>query len=142
MNKLVKTILSGFTLGCTIFTLCTVLFDIIGGGTFLLENWSLTKMFIGTVIVSLGFAIPSLIYDNERLSRTLQILFHMGIGCTIMLITASLVGWMPTEYGTSGIIIFVIIEIVIAILIWFGFSLYYKQEAKQLNKQLKQIKGN
>lgn len=138
MNKLLKTIFMGFTLGCTIFTLCAVLFDVIGGGTFLLENWSLTKMFIGTVIVSLGFSVPSLIYDSERLSRGLQILFHMGIGCTLMLITASIVGWIPTEYGIAGIIIFVVIEIVIAILIWFGFNLYYKKEAKRLNMQLQQ----
>lgn len=142
MNKLFKTILTGLSLGCTIFTLCSVLFDAIGGGTFLLENWSLTKMVIGTVIVSLGFSVPSLIYENEKLSRGLQILIHMGIGCTLMLITASIVGWIPTEYGISGIIIFVIIELIVAFLIWFGFSLYYKKEAEMLNEQIEKISRN
>lgn len=104
-----------------------------------MENWSLTKMAIGTVIVSLGFSIPSLVYDNEKLSRGLQILIHMGIGCTLMLITASIVGWIPTEYGISGIVIFVIIELIVAFLIWFGFSLYYKKEANRLNEHLAKI---
>ena len=139
MNKLFKTILTGFSLGCTIFTLCSVLFDAIGGGTFLLENWALTKMAIGTVIVSLGFSIPSLAYDNERLSRALQVFIHMGIGCTIMLITASFVGWIPTNFGVSGIAIFVIVELIAAFLIWFGFSLYYKKEAERLNEQIEKL---
>lgn len=133
MNKLFKTILMGLSIGFTIFAVLGVFFDVLAGNTYLL------KMAIGTVIISLGFSIPSLVYDNEHISRGLQIFIHMGIGCTVMLITGFFVGWIPTNLGISGIIIFVLIELVSAFLIWFGFSLYYKKEAEKLNKQLKKL---
>lgn len=139
MNKLLKAIMTGLSLGFTIFTLLGVLFDIINDGTSVFESWSFTKMAIGTIIVSLGFSIPSLIYERENLARSLQILIHMGIGCTIMLLTAFYVGWIPSSLGITEILFFCLIEILIAFTIWFGFSLYYKKEAQKMNEQLHKL---
>lgn len=139
MNKLLKMMITGLSLGFTIFTLMGVLFDVIGGGTSVFENHSYTKMAVGSVIVSLGFSVPSLIYENEKLARVLQIFIHMGTGCTIMLITAFLVGWIPTSFGISGILIFVAIELAMAFLIWFCFSLYYRKEAQKINEQIHKL---
>lgn len=139
MKDLFKHLFQGISLGLTFFVSISVLMDYINNGTFLLENWSFTKMAIGSAIVGIGFSVPSLIYKNSKLPYGLQIVIHMGIGCSIMLITAFCVGWIPTSLGIKGILISIVIEIISAFIIWFAFSLYYKQEATKINKQIDKL---
>ena len=136
MKKLFKNIIAGMALGFTFFTLIGMVFDFIYGGTFLLENWSYTKMALGCICVGVGFSAPSCVYGSERIPYGLQILIHMGIGCTVMLITALTVGWIPLNLGWKTTVLFIIMEIVIAFFIWFLFSLHYKKEAAKMNKRL------
>ncbi|HCJ15564.1 MAG TPA: DUF3021 domain-containing protein, partial [Erysipelotrichaceae bacterium] len=40
-------------------------------------------MVIGTMIVGLGFSLPTLIYENEKYSLLVQTLIHMSIGTIV-----------------------------------------------------------
>ena len=139
MKDLIKHLFQGISLGLAFFVSISVLMDYINNGTFLMENWSFTKMAIGSVIVGIGFSVPALIYKSPKIPYGLQILIHMGIGCSVMLITAFCVGWIPTGLGIKGILISIIIEMISAFIIWFAFSLYYKQEARKINEQIDKL---
>ena len=104
-----------------------------------MENYSFTKMAFGTLIVGLGFGLPTFVYDNDNLSVAAQMLIHMGIGCVAMSVTAFLVGWIPTEKG-AGIAIAVIAgEIVIAFIIWLFFYAHNKKLANAMNKRISEL---
>ncbi len=65
-KQLMKSIFEGVSIACILFCLIGVIFDLIYGGTFTLTSYSFTKMVIGTMIVGLGFSLPTLIYENEK----------------------------------------------------------------------------
>ena len=137
MKKIILYILRGIGLGCVFFTLSGIIFDIIFKGSFLLNHWYYTKMAIGSMITGIAFYVPSLVYQNEKLSKGLQVFIHMGIG----LVTYIYVGWIPLQAGAWAIIGTIVIAVVVSFLIWFGFYLYYRQEAKRINAKLKEKQG-
>ena len=80
MKKIILYILRGIGLGCVFFTLSGIIFDIIFKGSFLLNHWYYTKMAIGSMITGIAFYVPSLVYQNEKLSKGLQVyLFLFGL---------------------------------------------------------------
>lgn len=112
--------------------------DIANGGRLEFQNYQYTKMFFAAVVVGLGFGIPSLIYENENIPYPLQVVFHMGIGCAVMLVAAFSVGWIPSGGAAPVVILSVAGEIAAAFLIWKIISLHYKNEAEQINRKLKE----
>ena len=70
----------------------------------------------------------------------LRILIHMGIGISIYSATMIAVGWIPANIGILGLICSLSFGIGLAFIIWFAFYLYYKKEARDINKKIKEIK--
>ena len=140
MKKVCMRLLTGIPISCTLFCLFGIVFDIINQGRFLLENGSYTRMVLGALAVGAGFSVPSVIYDNDRLPRSLQVLFHMGIGCAVMLLVAFAVGWIPTELGLWTVLAIIAAMIATAFVVWLGFCAYYRCEAQRLNAQVQQRK--
>ena len=140
MKKIILYILRGIGLGCVFFTLSGIIFDIIFKGSFLLNHWYYTKMAIGSMITGIAFYVPSLVYQNEKLSKGLQVFIHMGIGLVTYISVGLYVGWIPLQ-GAWAIIGTIVIAVVVSFLIWFGFYLYYRQEAKRINAKLKEKQG-
>lgn len=138
MNRVIRTALLGIAIGLSIFVIIGIAFDIAYSGTFTLVNWEFTKMAIGAMLVGVGFSVPSIIYESEKLSYGIKVLIHMGIGCTVMLVTALLVGWIPLEAGWKICTFAVAAEILAAFLIWLCFSTHYKKMAKQMNQRIKE----
>ena len=138
MKKIILYILRGIGLGCVFFTLSGIIFDIIFKGSFLLNHWYYTKMAIGSMITGIAFYVPSLVYQNEKLSK---VFIHMGIGLVTYISVGLYVGWIPLQAGAWAIIGTIVIAVVVSFLIWFGFYLYYRQEAKRINAKLKEKQG-
>ena len=139
LNKIIKNVFLGIVFGE--FILNMVLFIgaiIIGDSFFDFTSVFYIKSFIASALVGIGFFVPSIVYSNDKLSRGMQILIHMGIGFIIYIPTGFFVGWFPTQGGIYTIILLIILIIIISITIWFGFYLYYKNEAKKINKKIKQ----
>lgn len=138
MNKIIKLSISGITIGCTIFTIIGIIINIFNSGNFELLDWSFTKMAIGSMIVGMGFSIPSLVYESQKISLLLKILIHMGSGSVIMLITSFMVGWIPLSLGLFIPASIILSMFITAFIIWFCFFTYYKKQAQKINKKIKE----
>ena len=130
MKQVIKSSWIGVSTAALIFIIVGIVFDQSNQGILPLENYQYTKMAVGAIIVGLGFGLPSLIYEKEEIPYVMQVLFHLGIGCAILLITGYMVGWFTNLVGEF-------IEIGMSLVVWIGFADHYRKEAKQINQQLK-----
>ena len=122
-----------------IFLIVGVIIDCIYHGNIQMTNYAFSKMAIATVVIGLGFGLPAVVYDNEKLSLFTQTIIHMGTGCIIMTVTAFLVGWIPMHRGPLLMIAILLEEIALAFVIWFLFYLQQKKLVKQMNQRVKEI---
>ena len=140
MKDLLKSIVISIGMALAIFSIVGIIFDIMGGGVYTLEGYRYTKMVIASVIVGLGFGVPTMVYRSDKLPMPVKVLVHMGIGCVIYTIVAFSVGWIGgSAYVTQGILI-ACIQIAVAFVIWFCFMRYYRKEADEMNKKISSMK--
>ena len=106
VKKLLKKLCSGVGTGCFVFVAMLFIAPIFAGGAnaFFAEKtgaeWQLTALCC--ILISVGFYIPSLIYENEKLALWLRTLIHMTIGTIVYLLTAYFAGWMASDLvGTA-----------------------------------------
>lgn len=122
-----------------IFCIVGVIFDQAGKGTFTLENYSFTKMVLGSLGIGLGFGLPTIVYEKENISPGVQTLIHMGIGCTVMTAIAFAVGWIPVKAGPAAVVGTILGEIAVAFAIWFCFYLHTRRLARKVNQKIEKI---
>ena len=121
------------------FILVGVIIDRIFHGNMQMTNYAFSKMAIATVVIGLGFGLPAVVYNNEKLSLFTQTIIHMGTGCIVMTVTAFLVGWIPLNHGPLLMIAILLEEIALAFVIWFVFYLQQKKLVKQMNQRVNEI---
>lgn len=138
-NSILTSTLSAFGIAAAIFCIMAVIFDILNQGSFHTENYSITKMAVGALVVGLGFGLPTIVYSNDNMSVAIQALIHMGIGCVVMTVTAFLVGWIPTGIGVGAAIGTIIGEIAVAFIIWLLFCAKHRRLAAQMNQRITEI---
>ena len=139
MKKFVKNTAIGLAVGCFIFVCTGIIFDCVNAGSFSLSGWGFTKMALGSMLVGLGFSLPTPVYENQKLPLALQTLIHMGIGCTVMMVVAFNVGWIPLEAGWRTAAMVVTFQLLIAFLIWLGILQYSKHVAKKMNARIEEM---
>lgn len=138
MRKIISSVAIGISWGFTILVLIMAV-GVSVNPDFLANiepHTFVAKYVVCSAITGLGFSVPSLIYENERLSRGLQVLFHLGIGFVVYIPTAFYAGWIPTEFGFVAVAVSLMISVVFALLVWFCFSLYFKKQAKIMNEKI------
>ena len=144
MGKAVKEILKSTVISIgmalTIFSLVGTFFDIVNGGNFSMEGYQFTKMVAGSAIVGIGFGVPTIVYNSEKLPTPVKVLIHMGIGCVIYTIVAYAVGWFGGAATPVQGLVIAGIQLAIAFVIWFCFMRYYRKEAKQMNEKIQAMK--
>ncbi len=140
VKDLLKSIVISIGMALSIFSFVCVIFDIGYGGNFSLENYRLTKMVIGCIIVGLGFGVPSLVYRNESLPMPVRVLVHMGIGCVVYTIVGFAVGWIGGSATLGQGIAIAAVQLAVAFIIWFCFMRFYRSEAKKMNDRIQQMK--
>ena len=140
VKDLIKSTLISIGMALAIFSLACVVFDISYKGNFSLENYQLTKMVIASVIVGLGFGIPTVVYNNESLPMPIKVVVHMGIGCVIYTIVAYAVGWFGGAVSIAQGLIIAGIQLAVAFVIWFCFMRFYRNEAKKMNEKIQEMK--
>ncbi len=138
MKKLLHSCAVGCLISLSLFVIGGIIFDFFFHGQFVLENYGFSKMAAASLLIGLGFALPSGIYDHQRLPFGLKVLIHMGIGCGILLLSACLAGWIPVQAGLAAILWAAGAEIAVAFLIWLGFYLYYRQQTAKINRRIKE----
>lgn len=139
--KLLKMILNGIAWGCTICTFIVMIGAATVGDSFLSITASdFIRQAIGSMIVGIGFTVPSLIYNSEKFSMWMKTFIHMGIGFFIYFIVALNLSWIPVDFGSAMTVISILIAITVAFGIWLIFYLYNRKEAKRLNQKLESMK--
>lgn len=135
MKEYIKLTPQGISIGVLILVLISMFGIYFIGNQFselLINNF--IPYSIATILIGVGFTLPSLIYKNSDLSLLTQTSIHIIIGMGIFIPTAIYTGFIPTSYGLIPIITSIIIGFIFFILIWTGFYLYYKKEANKMTK--------
>ena len=140
IKDLIKSTIISIGMALTIFCLVGIMFDVSYGGNFSLEGYQFTKMVVGSAIVGLGFGVPTIVYNSEKLPQPIKVVIHMGIGCVIYTIVAYAVGWFGGSTTLWQGLIIAGIQLVVAFIIWFCFLRYYKKEAKKMNDKIQAMK--
>ena len=140
IKDLLKSTVISIGMALTIFCLVGIVFDVSYGGNFSLEGYQFTKMVVGSAIVGLGFGVPTIVYNSEKLPQPIKVVIHMGIGCVIYTIVAYAVGWFGGSTTLWQGLIIAGIQLVVAFIIWFCFMRYYKKEAKKMNDKIQAMK--
>ncbi len=139
MKDLLKSMVISIGMALAIFSFVGVIFDVSGGGVYTLEDYRYTKMVIASIIVGLGFGVPTIVYKSEKLPTPVKVLVHMGIGCIIYTIVAFSVGWLGGAASVSQGILIACIQLAVAFIIWFCFMRYYRKEAKDMNDKIRSL---
>lgn len=139
MKDLLKSIVISIGMALAIFSFVGIIFDVTGGGVYTLENYRYTKMVIASVIVGLGFGVPTMVYKSDKLPMPVKVLVHMGIGCIIYTIVAFSVGWLGGAASVTQGIMIACIQLAVAFIIWFCFMKYYRKEVDEMNQKIKSM---
>ena len=140
IKKIIGRTLSGISYGCFWMVCYCMIFNFMSDKTHfeaIMNNF--TNQAIGSMVVGIGFVLPTLIYDFEKLSLFVKTIIHLGIGVPFFFVVGFCLGWLPKDLGMGNIFLMVVGCIVVSFAIWFGFYLYYKSESNLINKRLKKI---
>ena len=137
MKNIIKSIVLGIGWGFTFFVVYLTI-GVIISGDFLagIAQDDFIKYVICSAVIGLGFSVPSLIYRNERISRGLQVIIHLGTGFAIYVPVAFFAGWIPTAYGAVAVAVSLLCAVVFSLLVWLCFALYYRKQAHEINRKI------
>ena len=124
----------------TIFCLIGMINDIIAGGNFSLDHYRFTEMVIGSMIVGLGFGLPTFIYRIDSLPMPVRVIIHMGTGCIIYTIVGYAVGWTGNSGSIVKAVVGAAVQLAVAFVIWYFFMLHYRREAREINQRIQEMK--
>ena len=136
LKDMLKSTVISIGMALAIFCLVGIVFDIGYKGNFSLENYKFTKMAVGSILVGLGFGVPTVVYHKENLPLPIRVIIHMGIGCAIYTAVAFAVGWFGGSATFVQGLIIAGIQLAVAFIIWFCFMRYYRKEAKEMNDKI------
>ena len=139
MKNLIKNTITSIGIALTVFCVTGMVFDIAYDGNFSLDNYQFSKMVIGCIIVGLGFGLPAMIYQKDNLPMPFKIIIHMGTGCIIYTIVAYRFWRLSGKTIISNRIIAAIFQIALAFIIWGGFMLHYRNDARKMNEKIKEL---
>ena len=137
MKNIIKSIVLGIGWGFTFFVVYLTI-GVIISGDFLagIAQDDFIKYVICSAVIGLGFSVPSLIYRNERISRGLQVIIHLGTGFAIYVPVAFFAGWIPSAYGAVAVAVSLLCAVVFSLLVWLCFALYYRKQAQEINRKI------
>lgn len=132
--------LIGIGLATVLSFVDSLLFLAKGSGSLTMTVAEYTQMLASIVLVGLGFGLPSIVYQNDRLAPAYQVLIHMGTGCLVMTLVSFWTGWIPVKAGFWPAFLTIAGQITVAFIIWLIFYQHEKKLAQQMNDRIKQLK--
>lgn len=141
IKLVMKYILSGISLGCTFFVIMCLSYSVWGGEDILLTICEdFTRQSIGAMLIGIACGSTSIIYQFDHPSYFLKVLIHFCVGMGVFYPIAIDLGWIPFYPDR---IMFTILQFLfscgIFMLIWLAFYLFNRNEAKRINKRLKEL---
>lgn len=145
MKHTVKLIISyifyGISLGCTFFVIMCLSYFIGGGTDALMDIFNdFGRQSVGAMLVGVACGGPAVLYQFDRPSGLWKLIIHFCVGMGIFYPVAIYLGWFPFHPDR---ILFTILQFLfscgIFMVIWFVFYLFHRNEAKMINKRLKEL---
>lgn len=140
LKNIFKKIIFGIAMGSTILNLMLLFVKLAGFDDFFaIVTSDYIRQSLCCMLVATAFTILSIAYESERLGFGLQVLIHMGGGLIIYFIVAYYAKWLSPNMGLGILLSSIFLMVIIAFIIWYGFYLYYKHEAKKINSQISKL---
>ena len=139
-GKIIKYVLSGIAWGCTISTIILMIGVSLNG-----ESWAastprgLVAQSLASMIVGIAWVLPSMIYENEKLSLAQQALIHFSVGFVVYFPAAIYMGWIPSNGSIGQILTEILVIVLGSVAVWFAFYFYYRHLAKRINDRIRKI---
>lgn len=92
---------------------------------------------LGTMFCGWFFSVTPLLFDNEKLTLPVQTVLHFLSVSILYFIIAFVVGWVP--FSMKGFLGMLGIFVLLYACIWSAFYIYFKNQAKKLNEELKDL---
>ncbi|MBE5901465.1 MAG: DUF3021 domain-containing protein [Lachnospiraceae bacterium] len=140
MKNVLKNTMTCIGISMMLFCFGGTIQDIENHGNYLFENFTFTRYVFGSLLVGLGFGLPTIVYQNEHIPTPVKIIIQMGIGCTVLSLTPFITGTASKNATISQHIGTTAARIGIAFFIYLLSTFYYRKEAKILNDRLQKIK--
>ena len=135
MKNVMKAAWSGIRLAAVVFILTSLFRALPAGEESLASGIGMARMCLATLVIGVGFGVPSLIYSTE-LSTGLKVLIHMGIGVVVMLAASLAVGWIDFSRGWLPCLLVALVQIAAAFLIWLLSCVRLRKDAKEMNERV------
>lgn len=141
VKMITKYVLYGISLGCTFFVIMCLSYSVWGGEDILMMIFrDFTRQSIGAMLIGIACGSTSVIYQFDRPSYFIKILIHFCVGMGVFYPVALYLGWIPFYPDR---IAFTILQFLLScggfVVIWSGFYLFNRNEAKRINKRLKEL---
>lgn len=137
LKKIGKNLFLGIACGSLVFNIIGVIFAVTcDSNELVIIREEYIKQLVCSMIVGIGFWLPSISYEFRNLSNVMKVLIHMGVGTIVYVGAGFYAGWIPVGIGITNIILIIISIILISFAIWAGFYIYYKKEAQLINKKI------
>ena len=141
-KKIFSRFYNGGAWGCIISSAISVVGTLVNGlDWFAATPHSFAAQVGAAVLVGLAWSLPTLVYDSERLCRAAQVLVHLSIGFTVYFLCAFYMQWIPTDLGLGTVLLGVAIALAFSFAVYVCFYLYYRKQAEQANRRLRQLRG-
>ena len=141
MKELFKKIEFGVAIGCFAFVAMLYIASIFAGGAdnLFAQRTGAEWLRVATcfIVIALGYSVTSLVYRNENLALNVAVLIHMAGGTLVFLLTSFFAGWI--EEGIKGLLIYILIAIAVAALIWIVLVFCLKRQVNKMNKMVKEM---
>ena len=105
-------------------------FEVINGALFM-------KNSIGSVLCGWFFTVSPLYFENRNLKLSQQTILHFLTVIILYFILALTIGWIP--FTIKNIMLALLISIAVYTIFWSAFYLYFKNQARKLNDELKKL---
>lgn len=95
------------------------------------------KNSIGSILCGWFFTVSPMYFENRKLNLFWQTIFHFVTVMLLYFILAFSIGWLP--FNIISFLLTFLISIAVYIIFWVAFYLYFKNQARQLNDELKKL---
>lgn len=145
MRNIIKLVITyifyGISIGCTFFVFMCLSYFIFGGEEILMSIFKdFARHSIGAMIIGIACGGTAIVYQFERPGVFFKVMIHFCVGMGIFYPTAIYLGWFP--FYPDRIIRTVLqffFSCCIFMMIWFCFYLFNRNEAKRINKKIREL---
>lgn len=118
------------------FALSLLLIDYVFDSSLTVLPHQYARIIIGAVCMGAGFALSALIYEEDRLPFFARTGIHLLLCAITLMIVFIISGGIPDGTGFGTGFVFVLAEIGISVVFWFGNYIYFFCEARKIKTRL------